>query len=66
MTQETKQALWRALKRFGRVFVGGAIGAMALIPINGADLKTYLLTLAGVGIGGGIVALDKFLRDFKK
>jgi hypothetical protein len=61
MTQETKQALWRALKRFGRVFVGGAIGA-----INGADLKTYLLTLAGVGIGGGIVALDKFLRDFKK
>ena len=63
MTQDTKKALWRALTRFGRVAIGGAIGAMALIPVNNNDLKTYLWTLLGVGIGGAIVALDKFVRD---
>jgi hypothetical protein len=45
------------------VAIGGAIGAMALIPVNNNDLKTYLWTLLGVGIGGAIVALDKFVRD---
>ena len=63
MTDEKKQALFRALRRFGRVTIGGAIGAMALIPVNNNDLKTYLWTLLGVGIGGALVALDKFFRD---
>lgn len=63
MIVETKQALWRALKRFGRVFVASAIAAMALVPMNGIDLNGYLKLLIIAGIAGGLSGCDKFIRD---
>jgi hypothetical protein len=58
-----KQRLIRALIRAVRVFVAGAIGSAAMVPFNGQELKPYLFTLIGVGIAGGLLGLDKFIRD---
>ena len=61
----------RALMRFVRGFVSGAISAMIIIvPVSTeswSDFSTWLgaLTLAGAfgGISGALLALDKFIRD---
>lgn len=60
-----KSLAFRVFLRYLRVFVAGGIATMAAVTLNGfsfKDLETYLVSLIGAFIAGGLAALDKALR----